>query len=87
VLRFKEPATERPYKVTGYPVTPLIFSGVCAFLVYKALTYAAENKQLFLIIMAATLAVGLVIYLLTDARRAHPAQAPAGTDAQPQNFA
>jgi APA family basic amino acid/polyamine antiporter len=82
VLRFKEPATERPYKVTGYPVTPLIFSGVCAFLVYKAITYAAGNKQLFLIIMAATLAVGLVIYLVTDARRARPAPASAG----PQNF-
>ncbi len=82
VLRFKEPATERPYKVTGYPVTPLIFSGVCAFLVYKATTYAAQNKQLFLIIMATTLAVGLVIYLLTDARQARPAQAAAG----PQNF-
>jgi basic amino acid/polyamine antiporter, APA family len=70
VLRWKEPHTERPYKVTGYPVTSLIFSAVCAFLVYKALTYAAQNKQAFLIIMATTLVVGLVIYLLTDVRKA-----------------
>jgi len=77
VLRFKEPGTERPYRVTGYPVTPLIFSAVCAFLVYKALIYAAANKQLFLIIMAATLAVGIIIYVLTDVRRARLAQGPA----------
>jgi APA family basic amino acid/polyamine antiporter len=78
VLRFKEPATERPYKVTGYPVTSLIFSAVCAFLVYKAVSYAAQNKQAFLVIMAVTLAVGVIIYLLTDVRRARAvAESPA----------
>jgi APA family basic amino acid/polyamine antiporter len=77
VLRFKEPATERPYKVTGYPVTSLIFSAVCGFLVYKAISYAALNKQAFLVIMAATLAVGVVIYLLTDVRKARAAVEPA----------
>jgi APA family basic amino acid/polyamine antiporter len=82
VLRFKEPATERPYKVTGYPVVPLIFSGVCAFLVYESLSYAASNKQLFLIIMAATLAVGLVIYLLTDVQKGRPAAGPAEVPTQ-----
>ena len=76
VLRFKEPATERPYKVTGYPVTSLIFSATCAFLVYKAISYAAANKQLFLIIMAVTLAVGVAIYLLTDVRRARAVAEP-----------
>jgi amino acid transporter len=87
VLRFKEPDTERPYKVTGYPVTSLIFSAVCAFLAYKAVSYAALNKQVFLMIMATTLAVGIVIYLLTDVRKARPAQGPAETGAKPQNFA
>jgi APA family basic amino acid/polyamine antiporter len=76
VLRFKEPATERPYKVTGYPVTSLIFSAVCAFLVYKAVSYAAQNKQAFLVIMAVTLAVGVIIYLLTDVRRARAVAEP-----------
>jgi amino acid transporter len=86
VLRFKEPATERPYKVTGYPVTSLIFSGVCAFLVYKAISYAASNKQVFLMIMAATLAVGIVIYVLTDVRKVRPAEGPAAAPTKPQNF-
>ena len=83
VLRWKEPNTERPYKVTGYPVTSLIFSAVCAFLVYKALTYAAENKKVFLIIMAVTLAVGIVIYLLTDARKTRTAQVSSLGPAKP----
>ena len=78
---------ERPYKVTGYPVTPLIFSGVCAFLVYKALSYAAANKQIFLIIMATTLAVGIVIYVLTDLRKARPAPGPAEVPTPPNKFA
>jgi APA family basic amino acid/polyamine antiporter len=87
VLRYKEPATERPYKVTGYPVTSLIFSAVCAFLVYKALSYAALNKKLFLLIMATTLVVGLVIYLLTDVRKVRPAPASPGAPTKPQDFA
>ena len=37
VLRFQEPRMERPYKVTGYPVTSLIFSGVRRSLEYDAI--------------------------------------------------
>jgi len=39
VLRFKEPRVERPYRVLGYPVTPLVFASVCAFLIYSAVVY------------------------------------------------
>ena len=39
VLRRKEPQRERPYRVLGYPATPLLFAGVCAFLIYSAVTY------------------------------------------------
>ena len=31
VLRYKEPKAERPYRVTGYPVTTLAFCAVCVF--------------------------------------------------------
>ncbi|MCP4708822.1 MAG: amino acid permease [Planctomycetes bacterium] len=40
ILRHKEPQTERPYKVTGYPVTTVIFCAVCAFLIYSSITYS-----------------------------------------------
>ena len=39
VLRFKEPAVERPCRVWAYPVVPLAFAGVCAFLIYSAVVY------------------------------------------------
>jgi len=39
VLRRKEPHLERPYRVIGYPVTPLLFAGVCVFLIHAAVIY------------------------------------------------
>ncbi len=69
VLRFREPDVERPYKVTGYPVTPLIFSAVCAFLIYSSLNYARAARPKSLAVLAVMLAVGILIYLLTSARK------------------
>jgi amino acid transporter len=73
VLRFKEPGVERPYKVTGYPITPLIFSGVCALLIYSSLNYARAVKPKSLVVLAVMLAVGIAVYLLTGARKTQPA--------------
>jgi amino acid transporter len=42
VLRRKEPDVPRPYRVTGYPIPTIIFSAVCAFLIYSAVTYKPE---------------------------------------------
>lgn len=39
VLRRKEPEVERPYRVWGYPATPLVFCAACAFLAYSAIVY------------------------------------------------
>jgi len=39
VLRFKEPAVARPVRVWGYPLVPLGFAGVCAWLIYSAIEY------------------------------------------------
>lgn len=39
VLRRKDPARERPFRVWGYPITPLIFSATCGFLAYSAVIY------------------------------------------------
>jgi len=39
VLRRKEPQVERPFRVPGYPITPLVFAGVCLFLIHSAVTY------------------------------------------------
>jgi amino acid transporter len=39
VLRARDPATPRPFKVPLYPVTPLIFVATCAYLLYSSLAY------------------------------------------------
>jgi amino acid transporter len=75
VLRAKEPATPRPYRVTGYPLTTLIFASVCGFLIYSSVTYKP-------LIAAAALTIGLLglpIYWLSTRRAA--AQAT-GNDTQ-----
>ncbi len=61
VLRHKEPHVERPFKVTGYPFTPLIFAGVCAFLVYGGAVYKPWETAICLGLVA----FGVPVYLLT----------------------
>jgi basic amino acid/polyamine antiporter, APA family len=39
VLRFKEPEVPRPFKVPFYPVTPILFCLICAYLLYSSLVY------------------------------------------------
>jgi len=67
-LRFKEPKTERPFKVTGYPFTTLIFCAACAMLIHSSISYALANKRPYLVILACTIVVGIFLYLLTDRR-------------------
>jgi len=61
VLRFKEPQTERPYRVTGYPVTPLVFAAVCVYLIYSSATYKPLNAAISCGIVLA----GLPLYWLS----------------------
>ncbi len=68
VLRYREPHVERPYKVTGYPVTTLIFSAVCALLIYSCITYALATRRVSIIVLLSVLAAGMVVYWLTDVR-------------------
>lgn len=61
VLRYKEPDVERPFRVTGYPFTPLVFAGVCGFLIYSGVMYKPVETGISLGILFA----GLVVYWLT----------------------
>jgi len=72
VLRKKEPQVVRPYKVTGYPLTPLLFAAVCGYLIYSAQAYAWHeynkiNAPWLSLIPLALLLLGLPIYWLTSA--------------------
>jgi APA family basic amino acid/polyamine antiporter len=66
-LRFTEPDVARPNQVVGYPVTPLIFRGVCALLIYSSLNCAGNFKPKSLMVLAAMLVTGLLVYGLTEA--------------------
>ena len=74
VLRFRQPQIERPYRVTGYPVTTIIFCLVCAYLIYSSITYAWANLPSWhgipkcFVVLAAALILGLMIYWLTEVR-------------------
>ena len=65
VLRFKDRDVPRPYRVTAFPLPTLLFSGVCGYLIYSAVTYKPEVAVGAGIILL----LGLPIYWLTSRRR------------------
>jgi len=42
VLRFKDRNLERPFRVPIYPLTPILFSGTCAFILTSTVKYAYD---------------------------------------------
>jgi amino acid transporter len=65
VLRRRDPAAPRPFRVPLYPLTPLVFCGSCAFLLWSSLAHAGPGA----VAGVAVLATGLVP-LWMSARRA-----------------
>jgi len=66
MLRKKEPGTERPYKITGYPVVPIIFCVCCVFMLYSSVSYALRNKPVGLLVMIIILLAGVMVYRFSD---------------------
>lgn len=64
VLRKREPATERPFKVPLFPFLPLLFCAVCGYMLWSSLSYVYSQSLGGLNaawIGVAVLAVGLVL--------------------------
>jgi amino acid transporter len=63
VLRVREPAVERPFRVPLFPVVPIVFCASCAYMLWSSLSYV-YNQELggfnAAWIGVAVLAVGLV---------------------------
>ena len=73
-LRQTDPHTTRPFKVPLYPVLPLIFCAVCAWLTYSSVTYAISQKAIH---VSMWLSASLVVaFLSLRAREKSPAQLP-----------
>jgi len=66
VLRRKDPHLPRPYRVSAYPLIPLIFSFCCLFMLYSAASYALAYRPFGLLVLTGVLSFGLVIYWLAD---------------------
>src|SRR5438270_7862204 len=74
-LRFTQPDVPRPYRAWGYPITPLVFLLVTAFMMYHLLTERPLQSFLGTLIMIS----GLLIYAVFR-NRADPRSATAPTD-------
>ena len=61
VLRYREPQTDRPYRVALYPITPILFALSSGYMVYASLSFAMRNGSWEAIWALAILAVGVVV--------------------------
>jgi basic amino acid/polyamine antiporter, APA family len=76
VLRITEPTLPRPYRVWGYPVTPLVFLAVTGWMMF----FVVRQRPMVLLAGAATLVVGLLVYFVN--RAFAPAPEPAPTESR-----
>jgi APA family basic amino acid/polyamine antiporter len=68
VLRHKRPGEPRPYRVPGYPLVPLLFALVMAWIVVSALRSAPRESIATLVLIL----LGLPLYPLFRQRRPLP---------------
>jgi len=90
VLRRREPALERPFKVPGYPWVPLAFCASCACMLWSSLSYvhgqAVGGFSAAWIGVAVLATGGLVLAVLRREGRAHapPVQPAVALPAPPR---
>lgn len=73
-LRQTDPNTTRPFKVPLYPLLPLIFCAVCAWLTYSSVTYAISQKAIHVSMWL--IASGVLALLVLRAREKSLDQLP-----------
>ena len=59
VFRHWEPHASRPYRVPLYPLTPLLFCGVCIYMLFSSLAYTGKGA----LVGVGVLAVGAVLVI------------------------
>jgi len=70
VLRWRQPDLPRPYRAWGYPVTPLIFLAISAWMLWHML--ADNSTRGPSLLGLATIALGLIVYYLSPKNPAPP---------------
>ncbi|MDZ8261466.1 APC family permease [Nostoc sp. ChiQUE01b] len=71
VLRFREPETQRPFRVPLYPVIPLLFCAVCGYMLHSSLAYTGSGARLGIVVLLTGIPVLLLNYR-TSRRQQHP---------------
>lgn len=61
-LRRKDEKQERPFKVTAYPVVPILFCAACIFMLFSSTTYAFARKPTGLVLLLGMMALGGFLY-------------------------
>jgi basic amino acid/polyamine antiporter, APA family len=79
VLRWRAPDRPRPFKVPLYPVTPLLFCAMCAYLLYASLRHTGIGALVGL----AVLMVGVVVLLVSSKASLHHGMETAGALKKP----
>jgi amino acid transporter len=64
VLRRREGAIVRPFRVPLYPATPLVFCGVCLCMLYSSLVYTGRGGLIGVVVLLA----GIPLLLLKKGR-------------------
>ncbi len=64
VLRRKEPHRRRPYRVPGYPLTPLVFCLCCLLVLYSSLRYAYSQASIEALWAVGLLLLGVALSLV-----------------------
>jgi APA family basic amino acid/polyamine antiporter len=85
VLRVRDPATERPFKVPLFPLLPLLFCAMCAYMLWSSLSYVYSQSLGSLNaawIGVAVLAAGLVLLLLIRTPPLPPKQSTVPTESR-----
>jgi basic amino acid/polyamine antiporter, APA family len=60
ILRTRDPAAQRPFRVPLYPVLPIVFCAACGFFIYASAKYAKDNMGPEVWIVAGVMAAGVV---------------------------
>jgi APA family basic amino acid/polyamine antiporter len=66
VLRRKDAAAPRPFRVPLYPLLPAIFVATCAYLFYSSVTYARSQNAGY--VALSVMGAGVVVWLLVRFR-------------------
>lgn len=61
VLRWREPAHNRPFRVPAYPFVPLVFIATCAYMLYSSVAYTGWGALVGVLVLAAGVPFVLLI--------------------------